>query len=45
MGASTWPAFTATNDTYMEFGDMIRTATGLRRDRCDVMEAWILPAQ
>lgn len=43
MGASTWPAFTAANDTYLEFGDMIRTATGLRRDRCDVMEAWILP--
>lgn len=44
MGAATWPAFTAANDTYMEFGDMIRTATGLRRDRCDVMEGWILPA-
>lgn len=42
-GASTWPAFTASNDTYLEFGDMIRSATGLRRDRCDTLESWILP--
>ena len=43
MGASTWPAFTAANDRYLEFGDMTRTAVGPCRDRCDVMEAWILP--
>jgi para-nitrobenzyl esterase len=42
-GASTWPAFTAANDTYLEFGDTIRTATGLRRERCDALEAWIDP--
>lgn len=42
-GSSTWPAFTAANDTYLEFGDTIRTATGLRRERCDALEAWIDP--
>lgn len=42
-GASTWPAFTAANDTYLEFGDTIRTAAGLHRERCDALEAWIDP--
>ena len=42
-GSSTWPAFTAANDTYLEFGDAIRTATGLRREHCDALEAWIDP--
>ena len=44
-GVPMWPAYTAANDTYLEFGDMIRTATGLRRDRCDVLQAWINPPQ
>jgi para-nitrobenzyl esterase len=42
-GAPVWPAFTAANDAYLEFGDTIRTATGLRRERCDALEAWIDP--
>ncbi len=44
-GSTTWTAFTAANDTYLEFGDTTRTGTGLRRDRCDVMEPWILPTR
>jgi len=44
-GVLTWPAYTAMNDTYLEFGDTTRTGTGLRRDRCDVMEPWILPTR
>lgn len=42
-GAPTWPGYTAANDTYLEFGDAIRTGTGLRRDRCDALQAWINP--
>ena len=44
-GATPWTAFTAANDSYLEFGDMIRPATGLRRDRCDTLQTWINPPQ
>lgn len=43
MGSMAWPAYAAATDSYLEFGDMIRTGTGLRRDRCATLEGWILP--
>ncbi|MDB4930740.1 MAG: putative carboxylesterase [Myxococcaceae bacterium] len=40
-----WTGYTAANDSYLEFGDAIRTATGLRRERCDTLQTFISPPQ
>lgn len=33
-----WPAFTTANDTHLEFGDDVRTGTGLHAEACDLFE-------
>jgi para-nitrobenzyl esterase len=40
-GGVAWPSFSAANDTYLELGDTVRTATGLHADKCDTVEPWI----
>ncbi|MCY3021626.1 MAG: carboxylesterase family protein [Planctomycetota bacterium] len=37
-GLPEWPAYTAVNDAYMEFGDETKAKTGLYKEACDVME-------
>ena len=36
-GLPEWPAYTAANDAYMEFGDATKAKTDLYKEECDVM--------
>lgn len=39
-GTPAWPPLSSSNDVYLELGEPLQTATGLRASTCDVIDSW-----